>query len=176
MRESAKPLTELWQAYRRWSAPWIQLPEVRAAKPELIGQWEGPSPNRTQRTANRDGSLLRLPSHRSPIRGLRAVLPVPAQGVGSAVCGPGRPWGERLSVGRWDQRYFASTDPGPGLCGEAVGGRGERWKDPHFGGPGRKGCVTGVGRLLEGHVRRTGGCGWAGGGFRPENIFSVILD
>lgn len=59
----------------------IQLPEVCAAKPELIGQWERPSHNGTQAIANRQGSLPSLPSHRSPIRGLGADASGPRSGL-----------------------------------------------------------------------------------------------
>lgn len=38
----------------------IQLPEVCAAKRELIGQWGGPSHNGTQTIANRQGELPSL--------------------------------------------------------------------------------------------------------------------
>ena len=63
----------MWLVYSQWKfSQRLQLPEIRAAKPELIGQWEGPPPNVTQARANRQGALPSLPGHRSPIRGLGA--------------------------------------------------------------------------------------------------------
>lgn len=60
---------------------------------------------------------------------------------------------------RWGSEtkgIFVSTASRPGCCGEAVGGRGERWKDRHFGGGGRRGSVTcaeRMERMVGGRVR-----------------------
>lgn len=59
----------------------LQLPEICATKPELTGQWEGPSPDVTHGKANKHGALPSFPDRRSPIRGLGVDASVSRAGL-----------------------------------------------------------------------------------------------
>ena len=106
----------------------LLLPEIHAAKPELIGQREGPSPNVTQVRANRQRALWDLPGYRCPIRSLGAG----ASGIRSGLGIPRHP-GVLFSVGSNPEGILSPQLPSLAGVGrlrvgpEGGGGAGACW-------------------------------------------------